>query len=91
MRRLVGKVQVLIPAALRQYWGGGAKVTVEAKTLGEALGALGSLSSRVLDDAGHVRQHVHVFVNQAAAKDLSARLAEGDTIHILPAVSGGLA
>jgi len=78
-----------VPAALRQYWGGGAKVVVEARTLAEALVGLGALSSRVLDDAGRVRRHVHVFVNQRPVADLEAPLAEGDVIHILPAVSGG--
>ena len=78
-----------MPAALRQYWGGGAKVDVEARTVAEALGALGSLTSRVLDDTGRVRRHVHVFVNQSAVADIHAPLADGDIIHILPAVSGG--
>lgn len=83
------RVTVNIPAALRQYWGGAAKAAVDAKTLGEALGALGPLTSRVLDDAGGIRRHVNVFLNQTQARDLEAPLADGDIIHILPAVSGG--
>lgn len=93
-----------MPAALRQYWGGragardgadassrasSAKVTVDAKTVAEALASLGSLSTRVLDDTGALRQHVHVFLNQRAVKDIGASVSEGDIIHILPAVSGG--
>ena len=84
----MGRVRVKIPASLRQYWGGGPEMVVEAGTVREALGALGPLSTRVLDDAGAVRRHVHVFVNLAAAP-LDARLADGDVVHILPAVSGG--
>lgn len=80
---------MLVPAALRSYWGGGARATVDARTVAEALGSLGSLSTRVLDDTGALRQHVHVFLNQAAVKDIAAPVADGDIIHILPAVSGG--
>lgn len=89
----VGKVQIRVPAALRQYWGGGAgaRVTVEVKTVAEALGLLGPLASRVLDDTGALRRHVHVFLNQDAVRDIDAPVAEGDIIHILPAVSGGSA
>lgn len=86
---VVVSVRVHVPAALRAYWGGGSDARVEAATLAEALAALGPLSSRVLDDRGEVRRHVQVFVNQALVRDVGARLAEGDVIHILPAVSGG--
>lgn len=87
--RDVGKVKVLVPASLRQYWGGAPQVAVDAGTLREAIGALGPLSSRVLDDTGALRPHVHLFVNRAATARLDVRLADGDVIHILPAVSGG--
>lgn len=85
----MGRVQVLIPAVLRDYWGGGSKVALEVSTVGEALAALGPLASRVLDDAGRVRRHVHVFLNRDAVSDLAKPVADGDVIHILPAVSGG--
>ena len=82
------RVVVRIPASLRAYWGGGPTHETDAATLAEALRSLGPLTSRVLDDAGAVRRHVHVFVNSAQAP-LERALAEGDVIHILPAVSGG--
>lgn len=87
----VARVRVRLPAALRPLAGGAAQVDVDAGTLREALVALGPVASRVLDDAGAVRRHVHVFVNAAQARDLAAPLAEGDIIHVLPAVSGGSA
>lgn len=82
-------VRVRIPAALRAYWGGGAVATVDAATLGDAIVALGDLSSRVLDDRGEVRRHVQLFVNEELVRDVRAPLADGDVVHILPAVSGG--
>jgi sulfur-carrier protein len=87
----VGKVRVLVPASLRQYWGGGAQATVEAPTLAEAIAALGPLATRIVDERGALRRHVNLFVNEEHARDLARPLAEGDIIHILPAVSGGLA
>jgi molybdopterin converting factor small subunit len=87
----VARVRIRVPAALRDYWGGGAVVVVEVATLAEALVALGPLASRVLDDQGEVRRHVQVFVNQVSTRDTRATLRDGDTIHILPAVSGGIA
>lgn len=86
----MARVRVKVPASLRQYWGGGPQANVEARTLGEAIAGLGGLASRVVDDTGAVRPHVHLFVNQAPARDLATPVAEGDIIHILPAVSGGL-
>ena len=85
----MGRVQVRVPASLRQYWGGGSKVDVEARTVAEAIAALGPLATRVLDDAGQPRRHVHLFVNSSAISDVDATLADGDVLHILPAVSGG--
>ena len=85
----VARVRVKVPAALRALSGGAAALDGEGRTLGEALQALGALVPRVLDDAGNVRRHVHVFVNSAPARALDAPLAEGDIIHVLPAVSGG--
>lgn len=85
----MGRVLVRVPASLREYWGGGARAEVEARTVAEAIAALGPLAARVLDDAGRPRRHVHLFVNNAAIADVHATLREGDILHILPAVSGG--
>ena len=82
-------MRVRVPAALRVHTGGAAHVDVEAATLRDALRQLGDATPRVLDDAGLIRRHIHVFVNGAQQPALDAPLAEGDVIHVLPAVSGG--
>lgn len=93
----MGNVRVRLPPSLRQFWGGAREVRVEAATLADALRALGArhpgLAERVLDDAGRIRRHVHVFVNLDAVDRAPAdvALADGDVVHVLPAVSGGLA
>lgn len=89
-------VKVLLPRSLRAYWGGDAEVAVDAETVAAAVRALGAkhpgLAARILDERGRPRTHVHLFVNQEAVhqRDLDGvRLREGDTLHVLPAVSGG--
>lgn len=89
-------VHVRLAQSLRMYWGGAATFDVEAATLADALARLDALlpgvRARVLDDQGAVRPHVLVFVNEDGVKHRPPRdvpLAPGDTVHILPAVSGG--
>lgn len=89
-------VRVLLPRSLQEYWPVAGEVLAQAGTLAEALGGLSArhpgLTERILDDQGRVRRHVHVFVNGAsvAGKDPgSVVVRAGDTVHVLPAVSGG--
>ncbi len=51
------------------------------------------ISDRILDDQGRTRQYVNIFVNgeniREGAKE-NTRLNDGDIVHILPSVAGGL-
>jgi len=65
---------------------------VEGGTVGEVLAALEGecpgVAGWILDENGRIRPHVNVFVN----KHLGGReteVAEGDRVHVLPAISGG--
>lgn len=69
---------------------------VSAASLGEALKmaflAAPLMQSYVLDEQGHVRKHVAVFVNNeliASRRDLSLALSENDSIMVIQALSGG--
>ena len=71
---------------------------VDGDTVGEALDALfasyPTLRRYLLTDAGAVRQHVNVFLNETLIEDrrnLSDPIAASDTIHVIQAVSGGTA
>ncbi len=44
---------------------------------------------RMVDEAGHVRPHVQVFVAAKVQRDPSALLHPGDEIMIVGALSGG--
>ena len=51
-----------------------------------------SVRTYVLDDQQRLRKHVVVFVNDAQIVDragLSDAVGDGDTIHVLQALSGG--
>jgi molybdopterin converting factor small subunit len=51
-----------------------------------------ALYRSICDETGAVRRHVNVFVNTSHMRDregLDTPLVSGDTITILPAVSGG--
>ena len=69
---------------------------VVAATLGEALAAAfkaaPALARYVLDEQGHVRKHVAVFVNHemiVSRRDLSLAVTEDDSIVVIQALSGG--
>ena len=69
---------------------------VSAMTLGDALReafvAAPALERYVLDEQGHVRKHVAMFINNemiASRRDLSVPVATDDTIMVIQALSGG--
>ena len=91
-----GVVRVQLPRALLEFWDAPQRVELEAATLAELAQALNArwpgLGARVFDDQGRVRQHVHVFVNEEAIDGGAPErvpLKGGDTVHIVPALSGG--
>jgi molybdopterin synthase sulfur carrier subunit len=91
-------ITVELPGALRPFAHGSEVVTLEERcaTVGEALETLErrwpGVRDRILDEQGTLRPHVAVFVGEESIRyrgGLAAPLAEGSTIVILPAVSGG--
>jgi molybdopterin converting factor small subunit len=77
---------------LRDRAGGEREVHVAGATVGAALQDLErqhpSLSGWILDDRGHIREHVAVFLGGDRVGD-DAGLGEGDRLEIVGAVSGG--
>lgn len=89
-------VRVRLSRSLLMFWEGAPEVELDASTVAEAISGLEArfpgMRRRVLDDQGRVRRHVLVFVNAdnvAGQAPADVRLSAGDTLHILPAVSGG--
>jgi sulfur carrier protein ThiS len=70
--------------------------TVEAATVGDALGAVfasrSTLSGYVLDDQGALRRHVVVYLNGRPVNDrvgLTDPVGPRDEIYVFQALSGG--
>ena len=89
-------VTVRVPTTLRTLTGGASEVSVEGGTVGEVLqrleGVHPGFAERLLDDAGGLRRFVNVFVADDDVRfldGLSTKVAEGDTVAIIPAVAGG--
>jgi molybdopterin converting factor small subunit len=88
-------VTVRIAGPLRPFCDGKSQLLVEAATTVEAaIAALpAGVRERILDEQGKVRQHVNVFVGKTSIREtggLATPLADGDSIFLIPAVSGGL-
>ena len=91
-------ITVALPNALQPHARGLGVVTLElpCATVRDALTALGAkhpgVVDRVLTEQGEVREHVNLFVGEENSRylgGLAAPVADGDTIEIVPAVSGG--
>jgi molybdopterin synthase sulfur carrier subunit len=72
------------------------EVESQATTLREAMEAAfmanARLRSYILDEQGHLRQHVAVFIDGQRLRDrvrLGDALKPGSTVHVLQALSGG--
>ncbi len=92
----VETIEVFVPGPLRPYCGGAARLRVHARDVRGALGVLERdyprLYCNVCDETGAVRRHINVFVNSDHMRDLEgldSAVTAGDTVIILPAVSGG--
>ena len=82
--------------AFSDFAGGARSATVEASDVASALAALvdryPSLAERLRDEHGKLREHVAIFANQEAMGYLDGErtaLRAGDTVHVVPAISGG--
>jgi len=89
-------VKVVIPTPLRPYAGKQDSVTVEARTVAEALHALtgrfGELRVHLFAEDGRLRSFVNVYVNDEDIRYLQKEatpIREGDTISIVPSIAGG--
>ncbi len=86
----------LIPTVLRTHTGNRESVTIEGKTVGEALESLvkahPGLKPHIMTEAGKLRSFVNVFVNEDDIRqkgNLKAPVKSGDEISIVPSIAGG--
>jgi molybdopterin synthase sulfur carrier subunit len=89
-------IEVRIPTILRQYTSGAKTVQGAGTTIGDLLTNLDAsytgLRARLITDEGGLHRFVNVYVNDEDVRflgALDAKLNDGDTVTILPAVAGG--
>jgi sulfur-carrier protein len=88
---------VAIPTQLRSYTAGAAKVRVAvgaaAPQLMDVFAALEAaypgIRFRMVDEAGHLRPHIQIFVNAQVERNPAAVLPKDAQIMIVGALSGG--
>ena len=86
-------MKVRIPTPLRSYTAQAATVEADGASLNEILADLDrsypGLRFRVVDEQGHLRRHMRIFINQDIVRDLSTSVTPTDEITLMQALSGG--
>jgi sulfur-carrier protein len=89
-------IDVRIPTILRSYTGGSKAVSGSGETLAALLSDLDArhpgLKGRLITPEGGLHRFVNIYVNDEDVRflgSLDAKLNDGDTVTILPAVAGG--
>lgn len=84
---------VRIASPLRSYTAGAATVAGRGTTLAAVLAQLDAscpgIRFRMIDEQQRIRPQLRLFVNNSEARELSAAVREGDTVHLICALSGG--
>ena len=90
-------IEVRIPTILRTYTGGQKAVEGNGDTLAALLADLenrhAGIQARIVD-GDQLRRFVNVYLNDEDVRFLdgiNTKLADGDSVTILPAVAGGMA
>ncbi|GAA2293657.1 MoaD/ThiS family protein [Glycomyces scopariae] len=90
-------IEVRIPTILRPHTKNEKVVTGEGETVGELFTDLDTrhtgLKARVVTEEGALHRFVNVYINDEDVRfigGLEAKLSDGDSVTILPAVAGGM-
>ena len=86
-------MKVCIPTPLRSYTNQEKWVESDGATMVDVLADLDAqfpgIRFRVVDEHGRLRQHMRIFVNQEAIRDLTTPVTDADEVTIMQALSGG--
>ena len=91
-------IDVRVPTILRSYTDGQKGVQGSGDTIADLLtdldGRYPGLRGRLITEEGALHRFVNVYINDEDVRflgALDAKLSDGDTVTILPAVAGGAA
>lgn len=84
--------QLRLRGPLKKLAGDAADHEVTGATVDEVLRALErehpAVAGWIVDERGRIRRHINVFVNGERA-DSETKVAAGDRVEVIPAISGG--
>ncbi len=84
---------VRIASPLRSYTAGVPALAARGSTLAEVLANLEQrcpgIRFRMIDEHDRIRPHMRLFINTSEARELSTVVRDGDTVHVICALSGG--
>jgi molybdopterin synthase sulfur carrier subunit len=87
---------VFVPTPLRRLTGGQSKVEATGQDIAGVFQAMDEqfpgVSEKLLDEDGHVKRFINVFVNDDEIRSLqgmSTPVKESDRVSIVPAMAGG--
>lgn len=86
-------MKVLLPSPLADYTAHRREVEADGATLAALLADLDQrypgIRFRIIDEQDAIRPHIKIFVNREQVRALDARLAPGDEVLVVAALSGG--
>ena len=82
-----------MPSPLADYTAHRREVEAQGATLADLLADLDrrypGIRFRIIDEQDAIRPHIKIFVNREQARALDSRLAPGDEVLVVAALSGG--
>lgn len=88
---------IQIPTPLRKFTDNNSKFETDKATVSEAIQELTEtypdLKQNLLDEQGHIRSFVNVFVDDTNIKSLEEEatpVKDNQTINLIPAIAGGI-
>jgi len=95
-RKKPNMATVFVPTPLRRLTGGQSKVEATGQDIAAVFQAMDEqfpgVSEKLLDEDGHVKRFINVFVNDDEIRSLqgmSTPVKESDRVSIVPAMAGG--
>ena len=86
-------VTTRVASPLRSYTGGNWVVEAAGATVREALADLDrrfpGVRFRMIDEQDRIRPHIRLYVNTSAVEHIDQAIGQGDTLHLICALSGG--
>ena len=86
-------MNVHVGSVLLDYTGGRSEVEAHGRTVAAVLADLErrhpGIRFRIVDEQGHIRTHMRLFLDQDPVRELSRAVGSASVLHVLGALSGG--